>query len=206
LLLFGTVMGGIYSGIFTSIEAAGFGVTVALVMLLIRSKSRLTGFSDSMKTTSKSSCMVLTVFIGAAVFSLNLTMTGIPQEIATFLVNLDMPSKLKIAMILIPYIPLGMFLDPISMMVLTLPLIYPVVQALGFSGIWFGILVTKMIEISLITPPVGLNIYVVKAALPDVSIGEILKGCGPFLFMDFINLAILFAFPEISLFLQFMMG
>jgi tripartite ATP-independent transporter DctM subunit len=205
LVLFGIVMGGIYSGFFTAVEAAGFGAAAALLMLLIRSKKRLSDIRDSMKVTAKSTCMILTIFVGAAAFALDLTIAGIPQKLAAYLISLDVPPKLTILILLIPYIPLGMFLDPVSMMVLTLPIIFPVVEALGFSGIWFGILVTKLIEISLITPPVGLNLYVVKSTLPEVSLGRILIGCVPFLIMDFITLGIILFFPEITLFLPNMM-
>ena len=205
IILFGTVMGGIYSGFFTAVEAAGFGAAVALIMLLMRSNKRLSDISDSMKVTAKSSCMILTIFVGAAAFALDLTMAGIPQKLSAYFIGLDVPREVTILLLLIPYIPLGMFLDPVSMMVLTLPIIFPVVEALGFSGIWFGILVTILIEISLITPPVGLNLYVVKATLPEVSIERVLIGCLPFLIMEFISLGIIFIFPQLALFLPNMM-
>jgi C4-dicarboxylate transporter DctM subunit len=127
--------------------------------------------------------------------------SGIPKALVTYLTELSMHPKLILTILLFVYIPLGMFLDTVSLLFLTLPIIFPVVQAMGFSGIWFGILVTKLIEVSLITPPVGLNVYVIKGILPEVEIGTIFKGCIPFLIMDILTLAALFFFPQITLWL-----
>lgn len=205
VILFLGVMGSIYTGIATVVEAAGVGAMIAFIMLLTGSKQRWTDLSEAIKSCATGSCMILTVFVGASAFALNLTMSHIPQEVSKFLIGLNMSPELTVALILIPYIPLGMFLDPISMMVLTLPILYPVVETLGFSGIWFGILVTKLIEISLLTPPVGLNLYVVKATQPDLSLKTIILGSLPFVLMDFFSLSIIFLFPKLSLFLPELM-
>jgi C4-dicarboxylate transporter DctM subunit len=151
--------------------------------------------------TAKVTCMFFTIVICAHFFTLGLTVSGIPKALVTYLTELNMHPKLILTILLFVYIPLGMFLDTVSLLFLTLPIIFPVVKAMGFSGIWFGILVTKLIEVSLITPPVGLNVYVIKGILPEVEIGTIFKGCIPFLIMDILTLAVLFFFPQIALWL-----
>ena len=146
--------------------------------------------------------MFFTIVICARFFTLGLTVSEIPKSLVALLTNLDLHPQVIILMILAVYLPLGMFLDTVSLLFLTLPIIFPVVQELGFSGIWFGILVTKMIEVSLITPPLGLNVYVIKGLLPgEVELNTIFRGCVPFLIMDLLTLLLLFLFPQIILWL-----
>jgi C4-dicarboxylate transporter DctM subunit len=146
--------------------------------------------------------MFFTIVICAHFFTLGLTVSGIPQVIVAYLTGLNLHPKAIILILLCVYLPLGMFLDTVSLLFLTLPIIFPVVKELQFSGIWFGILVTKMIEVSLITPPLGLNVYVIKGLMPeDVDLGTIFKGCIPFLIMDLLTLLVLFFFPQITLWL-----
>jgi len=201
VLIFGVVMGGIYTGIFTPTEAGAFGAAVALILLLTKSKTRFHALREGLVETAKVTCMFFTIVICAHFFTLGLTVSGIPKALVTYLTELNMHPKLVLTILLFVYIPLGMFLDTVSLLFLTLPIIFPVVKAMGFSGIWFGILVTKLIEVSLITPPVGLNVYVIKGILPEVEIGTIFKGCIPFLIMDILTLAALFFFPQITLWL-----
>jgi C4-dicarboxylate transporter DctM subunit len=200
-LIFGVVMGGIYSGVFTPTEAGAFGAAVALVLVLMKSTSRFQSLREGLAETSKVTCMFFTIVICAHFFTLGLTVSGIPKALVTYLIGLSMHPKLILIILLLVYLPLGMFLDTVSLLFLTLPIMFPVVKALGFNGIWFGILVTKLIEVSLITPPVGLNVYVIKGILPEVDIGTIFRGCIPFLIMDTFTLAILFLFPQITLLL-----
>jgi C4-dicarboxylate transporter DctM subunit len=166
VLIFGVVMGGIYTGIFTPTEAGAFGAAVALVLLLVKSKTRFHALREGLVETAKVTCMFFTIVICAHFFTLGLTVSGIPKALVTYLTTLNMHPKLVLTILLLVYLPLGMFLDTVSLLFLTLPIIFPVVQAMGFSGVWFGILVTKLIEVSLITPPVGLNVYVIKGILP----------------------------------------
>jgi C4-dicarboxylate transporter DctM subunit len=201
VLIFGVVMGGIYTGIFTPTEAGAFGAAVALVLLLIKSKTRFYALREGLVETAKVTCMFFTIVICAHFFTLGLTVSGIPKALVTYLTQLNMHPKLILTILLLVYLPLGMFLDTVSLLFLTLPIIFPVVKAMGFSGIWFGILVTKLIEVSLITPPVGLNVYVIKGILPEVETSTIFKGCIPFLVMDILTLAVLFFFPQITLWL-----
>jgi len=201
VLIFAVVMGGIYTGILTPTEAGAFGAAVALILLLTKSKTRFHSLREGLVETAKVTCMFFTIVICAHFFTLGLTVSGIPKALVTYLTELSMHPKLILTILLFVYIPLGMFLDTVSLLFLTLPIIFPVVKAMGFSGIWFGILVTKLIEVSLITPPVGLNVYVIKGILPEVEIGTIFKGCIPFLIMDILTLAALFFFPQITLWL-----
>ena len=202
LVLFAVVMGGIYSGVFTPTEAGAFGAAAALLLLLVHSKNRTESLKDGLSETAKVTCMFFTIVICAHFFTLGLTVSEIPKTLVAYLTNLDMHPQLIILLILGVYIPLGMFLDTVSLLFLTLPIIFPVVKELGFSGIWFGILVTKMIEVSLITPPLGLNVYVMKGLLPDdVELNTIFRGCFPFLTMDILTLLILFIFPQIVIWL-----
>jgi len=201
VLIFGVVMGGIYTGIFTPTEAGAFGAGVALILLLVKSKSRFYSLREGLTETAKVTCMFFTIVICAHFFTLGLTVSGIPRTLVTYLTNLNMHPNVILVMLLLVYLPLGMFLDTVSLLFLTLPILFPVVKSLGFSGIWFGILVTKLIEVSLITPPLGLNVYVIKGILPEVEIGTIFRGCIPFLVMDILTLMILFLFPQIVLWL-----
>jgi len=201
VLIFGVVMGGIYTGIFTPTEAGAFGAGVALILLLVKSKSRFYSLREGLTETAKVTCMFFTIVICAHFFTLGLTVSGIPRTLVTYLTSLNMHPNVILVMLLLVYLPLGMFLDTVSLLFLTLPILFPVVKSLGFSGIWFGILVTKLIEVSLITPPLGLNVYVIKGILPEVEIGTIFRGCIPFLVMDILTLMILFLFPQIVLWL-----
>ena len=201
VLIFGVVMGGIYTGIFTPTEAGAFGAGVALILLLMKSKSRFHSLREGLTETAKVTCMFFTIVICAHFFTLGLTVSGIPKALVTHLIGLNMHPKVILVMLLSVYLPLGMFLDTVSLLFLTLPILFPVVKVLGFSGVWFGILVTKLIEVSLITPPLGLNVYVIKGILPEVEIGTIFRGCIPFLIMDILTLMILFFFPQIVLWL-----
>ena len=201
VLIFGVVMGGIYTGIFTPTEAGAFGAGVALILLLVKSKSRFYSLREGLTETAKVTCMFFTIVICAHFFTLGLTVSGIPRALVTYLTSLNMHPNVILVMLLLVYLPLGMFLDTVSLLFLTLPILFPVVKSLGFSGIWFGILVTKLIEVSLITPPLGLNVYVIKGILPEVEIGTIFRGCIPFLIMDILTLAVLFFFPQITLWL-----
>ena len=202
VLLFGVVMGGIYSGIFTPTEAGAFGAATALVLLFINSNKRLKALFDGLTETAKVTCMFFTIVICAHFFTVGLTVSGIPTVVVKHLMMLQVSPRVLLLIILSVYIPLGMFLDTVSLLFLTLPIVFPVVKELGFSGIWFGIMVTKMIEVSLITPPLGLNVYVIKGLMPkDIDLSTIFKGCLPFIIMDIITLIVLFLFPQITLWL-----
>jgi len=195
LILFLIVMGGIYSGFFTATEAAAVGASVALVMVLIRSKRRLKDLREAFLGATTTTCMIMLIIGCAAIFTIFIGLTGIPARISEAIVALPIPRMATLALILAIYLPLGMFLDGISILYLTVPIMFPAIRALGFSGIVFGILVVKMIEVGLLTPPVGINVYVVKGIAHGVSLEDVFRGVAWFVVMEFVALVIIVAFP-----------
>ncbi|SEG66407.1 TRAP transporter large permease [Marinobacterium lutimaris] len=201
LLLFTVVMGGIYMGIFTPTEAAGIGAGGAFLIALARRSLTLAGLFDTLTDTVRTSAMLFAVLIGALIFSDFINRAGLPDALLNFVTGLDVSPIVVILAILGIYIVLGMVFESLSMMLLTVPVFYPLVQSLGFDLVWFGIVVVVVTEISLITPPVGMNVFVLSAVLRDVKTGTIFKGVTPFWCADIVRLAlIVFAVP-ISLFL-----
>ncbi|MBT3915518.1 MAG: TRAP transporter large permease [Rhodospirillaceae bacterium] len=195
LLLFSIVMGGIYLGVFSPTEAAGIGASGAFFFALARRTLNLKAFLEVLIETGRTSTMVFVVLIGAIMFSNFVDVTRAPNQIQTFVEGLSIAPILVIMVILVIYIILGCVLDSIAMMLLTVPVFYPLVAGLGYDLIWFGIIVVVVIEISLITPPIGLNVYVLRATLPDVALGTIFRGVTPFIIADIIRLALLVLLP-----------
>ncbi len=206
IILFMTVILGIYLGIFTPTEAAAVGSFIALIMAFIRHKKPsaiLPAFND----TATSSVMILALCMGASIFAQFLTISGIPSSVSELLAQLNIHRFWILVFCLAFYIPLGMFLDTISILLITMPIIFPIITNLGYNSIWFGIIVVKLEEISLITPPVGINDYVIKGVAPEIPLNDIFKGIIPFLVMEFIVIVILMIFPGIALWLpEIMIG
>lgn len=200
LILFAAVMGTIYLGIATPTEAAAMGAFFSLISVL-RRPNRMLHVKDGLRETGTATCSIFALVIGAGLFSLGLSTTQFPTKLAALAGELNWSQTSMILMILIPYLILGCFVDGLSMILITMPIVYPIVQKIGFDGVLFGLLVTKMVEIGAITPPVGLNAFVVKSMAPNVPLGEVFKGCLPFVVMELIIVALLIAFPQISLFL-----
>jgi tripartite ATP-independent transporter DctM subunit len=191
------VMGSMYTGLATPTEAAGVGAIGALVMAL----PRLT-FKDfwlAMMETARTTALIFAIVSGVLIYVHFLGFTGMPAAVSNWIVQLSLPTIVVLVGILCLYLVLGMFLDGIGMILLTVPIILPTIKLLGVHPIVFGILVIRMVEIGLMTPPVGLNVYVLRGVAPDVSMGDIFRGCGWFVFTDIINVAILLAFPIIIL-------
>lgn len=204
-ILFTIVMGGIYNGIFTATEAAAVGAVAALAMLLLDvfkfgTRKVLGNLRDSLSETASITSFIFLVLVGASIFTFFLVSAGAPSLFAGWALGLDMPPLAIVAILLLMMVPLGMFLDPVSIMLIILPLAHPVIVALGFNGIWFGILVVKTIEIGLITPPVGINVFIISGA-SGVSVDQAFKGIFYFLPADVISTIVLFAFPGIILWL-----
>lgn len=198
-LLFGVVIGSMYLGIATPTEAAAVGAIVATAIALARCRSMREirgGLIDSGTTTSA----IFALIIGAGIFSLAFATTQVPQQLASFVAAMDVHPVVLLIVLLIPYLFLGMFLDAISMILLTMPLVFPIVIQNDINPVLFGILVTKMTEIGNITPPVGLNVYVLKGISKDIEISEIFRGVGPFILMETLVIALFIAFPSIVLF------
>lgn len=191
------VMGSMYTGLATPTEAAGIGAIGALAMALPRLKLR--DFADAMTETIRTTSLIFAIVAGVLIFVHFLGFTGTPAAMAKGIAGLDMSPTVILICILCLYLVLGMFIDGIGMVLLTVPILLPTIKELGIDPIVFGILVVRMVEIGLMTPPVGLNVYVLKGVAKGVSMGDIFRGCGWFVVVDIINVAILLAFPQIIL-------
>jgi tripartite ATP-independent transporter DctM subunit len=201
LTLFTVVMGGIYLGVFTPTEAAGIGAGGAFVIALARKSLSLGSLFDILTDTARTSAMLFSVVIGALIFSNFINRAGLPAELLEFVTNLDISPMMVIMVILLIYIILGMVFESLSMLLLTVPIFFPLVESLGFDLVWFGIVVVVVTEISLITPPVGMNVFVLSAVLKDVKASTIFKGVTPFWCADIFRLILITLFSSISLFL-----
>jgi tripartite ATP-independent transporter DctM subunit len=198
-------MGGIYAGFFTPTEAGAVGATVLLLVSLLKGKLTWTNLVAALLEAVRISVMVLVLVAGANVFSYFLALSTIPMQIASWASDIEVSRYVVHVVIILIYLFLGCFLDAISMMVLTMPVIYPLVLALNFDPIWFGVIAVLMMEAGLITPPMGLNIFTVAGVSQDVSVETIFKGVTPFLFAVFVIVILITLFPGIALMLPKMM-
>ena len=200
IALFVLVMGGIYGGIFTPTEAAGMGAFGALLMA-VQKGMRLRELRDVLSDSAMTSALLFTILIGALIFANFVNSAGFPEALIGFVNGLNVPPILIIIAILIIYIILGCILESISMILLTVPVFFPLVTALGYDPIWFGIIVVCVTEISFLTPPIGMNVFVLSAMLPEVGTSKIFRGAMPFFIADLFRLGVLVAFPIITLIL-----
>ena len=205
LAIFLLVMGGIYGGLFTPTEAGAMGATVLFLVAIIKRKLNRQNLVGALLEAVRISVMVLFLVAGANVFSYFLALSTIPMKVASWAAVLEASPYLIHTIIVIIYLFLGCFLDAISMMVLTMPVIYPVILALGFNPIWFGVIAVLMMEAGLITPPMGLNIFTVAGVAKDVPIETIFRGVAPFLLSIFAIVILITIFPKLALFLPNMM-
>jgi len=205
LAIFLLVMGGIYSGFFTPTEAGAIGATVLLLVAIIKRKLNRGNLVDALLESVRISVMVLFLVAGANVFSYFLALSTIPMQLATWVAGLEVSRYLIHAIIVISYLFLGCFLDAISMMVLTMPVIFPVILALNFDPIWFGVIAVLMMEAGLITPPMGLNIFTVAGVEKETPVETIFRGVAPFLLSIFAIVILITIFPDLALFLPSMM-
>ena len=205
LAIFLLVMGGIYGGLFTPTEAGAMGATVLFLVAIIKRKLNRQNLVGALLEAVRISVMVLFLVAGANVFSYFLALSTIPMKVARWAAVLEVSPYLIHTIIIIIYLFLGCFLDAISMMVLTMPVIYPVILALGFNPIWFGVIAVLMMEAGLITPPMGLNIFTVAGVAKDVPIETIFRGVAPFLLSIFAIVFLITIFPQLALFLPNMM-
>lgn len=204
-VLFLIVLGGMYSGLFTPTESAAIGALAAGVMLVIElwrdgPAAMRNGIIEALKETAGTTSMVFSIIVGSALLSVFFVAARVPQLLTETVLDLGMNRYLTMALLLVLLLPMGMALESISILVITVPLLYPVAQALGFDGIWLAVLVVKLIEIGMVTPPVGINCFVV-AGTSGVKVSTIFRGVLPFVVVDLIVVAILFAFPQITLWL-----
>ena len=201
LLLFAFVIGDIYGGLFTATEAAGMGAAGAFVIGVARRRLSRTDILRSLLEATRTTAAVFTVLIGAILFGYFLTITQTPQKVTEFLTGLGIGRYGVLALIMIMYLVLGCLMDALAMIILTVPIIFPVIVALGFDPIWFGVIIVMTVELGLIHPPVGMNIFVIKSVVEDVKISTIFYGVLPFIITDILRLILLIAFPILALWL-----
>ncbi|MET1412338.1 TRAP transporter large permease [Roseibium sp. HPY-6] len=192
-------IGGIYTGFFTPVEAAGVGAFFALVMLVVRGKCTLPALYQISSDTLKTTGMAFFILIGANVFAPFVALSHLPATIADGMTGLALGTYGTLALILLGYVILGMFIEGLSLLVITLPIVFPLVVGLGFDPIWLGVVMVIVLEMGLISPPVGVNVFIVKSVVPDVPIETIFAGIIPFWLAMIVTLALIVAFPEIAL-------
>ena len=190
------IFSAMYFGWATPTEAGALGAFVVFALALFHGM-RWNGLRESLLESAKLTVMIFSIIWGVLIFVRFLGFAGLPEAFAKWVVSLDVPPIMIIICILLFYVVLGMFMDAIGMLLLTLPVVYPAVIALGYDPIWFGIIVVKMAEICLITPPIGLNCFVVNGVRPDIPLEDVFRGIGPFFIADVLTVAALVAFPGI---------
>ena len=205
LLLFCVVMGGIYLGVFTPTEAAGVGAFGAFLITFFKRKLTFKSLIQCLLDTGRTTAMIFFIIIGANIFSTFLGLAKIPMGLADFITALDLPRIVILAGIILIYVVLGCVMDCYAIMILTVPIIFPVIEAMQFDPIWFGVLMVIVLEVGLITPPVGLNVFVLKAAAPNVPLTVIFQGIWPFLLAALASIILLTIFPQIALFVPSLM-
>ena len=205
LVLFAFVIGGLY-GLpllpkFTPTEAGGVGAAGAFIIGVLRGRLKGPDIRKSLLQATRTAAAVFTVLIGALLFGYFLTVTQTPQKVTAFLTGLGLGRYGVLALIMVMYLILGCLMDALAMIILTIPIIFPVIMALGFDPIWFGVIIVMTVELGLIHPPVGMNVFVIKSVVQDVSFSTIFYGVLPFIVTDLIRLVILIAFPILATFL-----
>jgi tripartite ATP-independent transporter DctM subunit len=194
-------IGGIYVGAFSPSQAAAVGAALAFGYAIWRRSLGNGNLSKILIETVNTTALVFLILIGALVFGPFLALSGLPEKIAQSLAGLDVPRVVILILILSVYILLGTFLEGFSMLVLTLPIVFPIINALGYDPIWFGVIMVIVLEMGLIDPPVGINVFIVKGLVPDVPMSEIFAGIVPFWFAMMVCIAVLIMFPEIATFI-----
>ena len=200
------VLGGIYFGVFTVTEAAGIGAAGGFLIALVRGRLTLTEMAAVLAESVRTTSVMLAMLVGALLFNNFLDLTRVPAELGGWLAGLQVPGLVVMLAILGIYLLLGCVLESLSMMLLTVPLFYPIVVGLGYDPIWFGVIVVVAIEIGLITPPIGMNVLVINSLLPDVPANAVFRGLGPFIAVDVVRLLLLLLAPPVVLFLPRLMS
>ena len=205
MLLFGVVIGGIYLGWFSPTEAAAIGAAGAFFLALLKRQLNGKVFLSSLSETASTTGMIFLILIGTAVFNYFVETTGLPQSLVEIVGNLGWNPYLILIMLVIFYIILGCFMDALSMILLTLPFVYPLINSMGFDPIWFGVIMVSVVEVGLITPPVGMNLFVILASTPGLRLQTISRGIVAFLIADVMRLVLLISIPALSLWLPSVM-
>jgi C4-dicarboxylate transporter DctM subunit len=199
--LFATVIGGIYFGVFTPTEAAGVGAFGALFIAFSRKRLNREMMKETLLETGQTSAMIFTILIGAITLNNLVIFSGLANALADFVSGLDMSPANVMLIILLMYLIMGCFLDALAMILLTVPIFYPIVLDLGYDPIWFGIIVVMVVELGLITPPIGMNVFVIKGMAQSVLLVSIYKGVLPFVIGQVVLIIAVFLIPEIALWL-----
>lgn len=202
-VIFGTSIGTIYLGVATPTEAASFGALAALIIMLLRVRPPqwIARLKESVTEAIGLTAMTFLLMTGAGVFTYFLALSGASAALVDVVVNADLQPYLVLVLCLLLLLPLGMFLDGISMILIAAPLLHPILTGYDFDGIWLGIIIVKVAEMALITPPVGMNAFVYSGAVPEAGLGKVFRGIGPFILADVVVVALLIAVPGIVTFL-----
>lgn len=199
--LFSIVIGGIYTGIFSPGEAAAVGAFSAMVIAIVQKKLTRKNFGLALDDSLKTTGMIFTIMIGAIILGYFFAATRLPFDLAEIVGGWKVSKYVVFGAILSVYLILGCIMIPMAMVILTLPIVFPLVQSLGFDAVWFGIITVKIFEIAQITPPVGMNVFIMKGVAPDVPLTKIFRGIFPFLISDIVQIILLILFPQIVLWL-----
>jgi tripartite ATP-independent transporter DctM subunit len=205
LLLVIVVLGGIYGGIFTATEGAGMGAAGAFLFAWARKALSWDVLISILVESARTTGMLFTLLIAATVFANFVNFTTMPGDLKEWITHLGLSPIMVVGAMMVIYIILGTVMEELTMVLLTIPLFFPIVVQLGFDPVWFGVLIVMVIQIGLISPPVGMNLFVLNTLLPKVGLGTIFRGCWPFVAMQVVTLAILLFFPSLSLYLPSLM-
>ena len=205
VVLFALVIGGIYGGVFTATEGAGVGAAGAFMFALLRGSLTPRVLMDILVESARTTAMLFTILISAMIFSNFVNFTSMPGDLRDFILDFSPNPIMVVIMMMGIYVALGLVMEELSMVLLTIPVFFPMITALGFDPVWFGILIVTIVEIGMISPPVGMNLFVINSLLPDVKLTTIFRGVWPFVAADVVRLGILIAFPALSLWLPSLM-
>lgn len=205
-VLLAFVIGGLYGGVFTPTEAGGVGAACAFLLGVVRRRLSRAKVREALLQATRTAAAVFTVLIGALLFGYFLTVTQTPQKVMMLLGGLGLGRYGVLTLIMLMYLLLGCLMDAMAMIILTVPIVFPVIIQLGFDPIWFGVIIVMTVELGLIHPPVGMNVFVIKSVVKDVNFTTIFKGVIPFVITDIVRLVILIAFPIIATYLPGRMG
>jgi C4-dicarboxylate transporter, DctM subunit len=204
--LFALVIGGIYTGVFTPTEAAGIGAMGALALAVLARRMSGRILFRCLMDTVKTTAMIFTILIGAIMFNNFLVLSAVPDQIGEWISGLPLSPIAILSIILLIYLMLGCALDSLAMILLTIPIFFPVVQQLGFDPVWFGIVVVMVVELGLITPPIGMNVFVIKGIAREVPLGDIYLGVLPFVVAQILLIILIVAVPQLAIWLPSTMG
>ena len=205
VLLVVVVLGGIYGGFFTATEGAGFGAAGAFLFALARRRLTWATLFQVLVESARTTAMLFVLLIAATIFANFVNFTTMPGDLKQWITHLGLSPIMIITAMMLIYVVLGTVMEELTMVLLTIPLFFPIVVSLGFDPVWFGVLIVMIVQIGLISPPVGMNLFVLNSLLPGVGLGQIFRGCWPFVLVMIVMLGVLIAFPQLSLWLPSLM-